>query len=89
MSARIWMLLCLPIFAGCTTEGHPKVVVRTEVIQKKIPPALLAPCPPAWSKAGGPATTGDFVERGDVNEAGIKCRDAALAGIRKWNHGLK
>jgi hypothetical protein len=61
------------------------VVVRTEIVRPKLPAALLAPCPPGWSKAGGPATTGDFVERGDVDEAGLACREVRLAGIRKWN----
>lgn len=64
------------------------MVVRTEVIRPTIPAALLAPtCPGKWAKAGGPAVTADFVERGDVNEAGLNCREARLAGVRKWNAG--
>ena len=65
------------------------MLVRTEIVKPEIPTALLSPCPAAWSKKGGPETVGDFVKRGDVNAAGLKCREAKLAGIRKWQKGEK
>lgn len=81
-------LLSLTLCAGCMTQ--PAVVVKSRTIKLEIPAALLAPtCPKVWVKDGGPATTGDFVKRGDVNEAGVKCREAKLAGIRKWQKGEK
>jgi len=64
------------------------VVVETQVIRETIPASLLAPtCPKAWAKKGGPEITEDFVDRGDVNEDGLTCREAKLQGIRQWNAG--
>ncbi|MEI9402290.1 hypothetical protein O7A05_08950 [Mesorhizobium sp. Cs1330R2N1] len=50
-----------------------------------MPADLIAPVPPAWRKAGGPAKTEDFVARGDVNESALKVCTAQVDGTRKWN----
>lgn len=66
-----------------TTE--PRIVVQSQVLKERVPDALLRPCPKPWSKAGGPRTTEDFVNRGDVNQAALASCAAQVDGIRKWN----
>jgi len=63
-------------------------MIRTEVVRENVPDALVRPCPPRWRKAGGPVATGDFVERGDHNEAALAACAAQVDSIRKWNDGI-
>ncbi|RWF64947.1 MAG: hypothetical protein EOS47_12680 [Mesorhizobium sp.] len=77
-------LLSLMICAGCTTT-KPEVVIKYVTVKEKVPADLIAPVPPAWRKAGGPAKTEDFVVRGDVNESALKVCTAQVDGTRKWN----
>ncbi|TGQ95436.1 hypothetical protein EN851_07925 [Mesorhizobium sp. M8A.F.Ca.ET.208.01.1.1] len=61
------------------------MVVKYVTVERRIPAPLLRPPPPAWSKPGGPAVTGDFVERGDVNEAGLRVCTAQVKKIGEWD----
>ncbi|TIP46127.1 MAG: hypothetical protein E5X77_17560 [Mesorhizobium sp.] len=61
------------------------MVVKYVTVKEKVPAELIAPVPPAWRKAGGPAKTEDFVARGDVNESALKVCTAQVDGTRKWN----
>lgn len=58
-------------------------MVRTEIVRDKLPDALLAPVPPAWSKPV--KTTGDFIERGDQDAAALRVCRAQVDAIRKWS----
>jgi hypothetical protein len=58
-------------------------VAPPEIIKERVPAVLLRPCPPAWH--GTIRTTGDFVERGDTNEAALKVCSAQVEGTRKWD----
>jgi hypothetical protein len=51
-----------------------------------VPAALLNPVPPGWR--GTIRTTGDFVARGDQDEAALRVCRAQVDGIRKWNDTL-
>jgi hypothetical protein len=61
------------------------VVTKTVTLERHIPAALIRPCAPKWSKPGGPATTGDFVERGDVNEMRLTACAAQVRKIIAWD----
>ncbi|RWE48557.1 MAG: hypothetical protein EOS79_08465 [Mesorhizobium sp.] len=61
------------------------MVVRTEIVKERVPPAFLIPPPPNWSKPGGPATAGDFVERGDVNGSARNVCAMRLAKVAEWD----
>lgn len=76
------MLPCLMLFSACSTTEQG-IVVQERVIKSRIPAALLSACP---AKQRGPLpTTQAIVNRLLYTEAGIDCRDAKFAGIRKWN----
>ena len=66
-------------------HAEPSVVVQREFVKAKVPDAYLTSCGSRWRREGGPATTQDFVTRGDVAESGWACRDAQIARIRQWN----
>lgn len=72
--------------AGCTTTP-PQVVVKYVIVERHIPAPLKRKPPAIWSKPGGPAVTGDFIERGDVNEAGLRVCTAQVDKINKWDAG--
>ncbi|MDX8513509.1 hypothetical protein [Mesorhizobium captivum] len=61
------------------------MVVKYVTVERHIPAALIRPPPPTWSKPGGPQVTGDFVERGDVNEAGLRVCTAQVRKIAEWD----
>ncbi|RWG80960.1 MAG: hypothetical protein EOQ69_19450 [Mesorhizobium sp.] len=61
------------------------MVVKYVTVERHVPDALKRPAPPAWSKPGGPLTTNDFVERGDVNEAGLKVCSAQIRKLGEWD----
>ncbi|TIR33264.1 MAG: hypothetical protein E5X35_11390 [Mesorhizobium sp.] len=63
------------------------MVTKTVTIKERVPAALLRPCPGKWRKAGGPATTEDFIVRGDVNGAGLDTCAAQVAKIAAWDKG--
>jgi hypothetical protein len=63
------------------------VVTKYQKVERRIPATLKRPCPPIWSKPGGPEVTGDFVERGDVNEAGLLVCSARMNKIIEWDKG--
>jgi hypothetical protein len=60
-------------------------VAPPQIIKEKVPAALLRPCPKPW--AGAIRTTGDFVTRGDRNEASLRACAAQVDGIRAWDRG--
>lgn len=72
------------ICASCTTPA-PVVVTEQKIVKRRIPQSYFASCGQRWSKPGGPATTQDFVDRGDIAEAGWACRDAQLNKIKNWD----
>jgi hypothetical protein len=61
------------------------VVVEQKIIYRHIPPTLKRPCAKVWSKPGGPAVTGDLIDRGDVNEAGLRICAARMNKIIEWD----
>ena len=61
------------------------MVVKTVAVKERVPPAYLIPCPPNWSKPGGPATVGDYVGRGDVNGAARDVCSMRLAKVAEWD----
>jgi hypothetical protein len=61
------------------------VVTKTVTLERHIPASLKRPCDPKWAKPGGPATTGDFVERGDVNELRLTACAAQVRKIIAWD----
>ncbi|RUM97932.1 hypothetical protein EET67_09970 [Pseudaminobacter arsenicus] len=60
-------------------------MVQTEIVREKVPDALIQPCLKQWRKKGGPATTEDFVKRGDANEDALRRCAAQIDGIREWS----
>lgn len=68
-----------------TSKPKTEVVVQREFVKPKIPPAYLASCGGWWRKEGGPAITQDWIDRGDQARAGLACRDAQIAKIKKWD----
>lgn len=63
--------------------AKPAVLVQTEIVRDRVPAALLKACPTAYSKPI--KVTGDFVARGDVNEAALRKCAAQVAAIKKWD----
>lgn len=61
------------------------MVVKTEIVKERVPPAYLIPPPANWSKPGGPQNVGDFVERGDVNGAARNVCAIRLAKVTDWD----
>ncbi|RWE78531.1 MAG: hypothetical protein EOS63_17400 [Mesorhizobium sp.] len=61
------------------------MVVKTVTVKDRVPPAFLIPPPSNWSKPGGPATVGDFVERGDVNGSARNVCAMRLAKVSEWD----
>ncbi|RUV20371.1 MAG: hypothetical protein E5X38_07470 [Mesorhizobium sp.] len=61
------------------------MVVKYVTVERHIPDPLKRPPPSAWSKPGGPAVTADFIERGDVNEAGLRVCTAQVNKIIEWD----
>lgn len=59
------------------------MIVQSEIVREPIPTALIRPCPEAWNKPV--KITGDFVQRGDVNEAALRKCAAQVEAIRKWD----
>ena len=76
------ILLCPMLLAGCMAT-KPPVLVKTDLIRDRIPASLLQLCPAPYRKAI--KVTGDFIERGDHNEAALKKCAAQVAAIKKWN----
>ena len=85
MLKAIFASLCLMTCAACTTVEKPAVIVQTEILKPRLPAALAKPCDPVWRKAGGPATTEDFVVRGDHNETGLVRCSAKVDKIIAWD----
>lgn len=77
------LLLSLSLSSGCTASG-PKVVVQKEFVRAAVPPALITPCDREWRKAV--RVTGDFIVRGDHNEAALKNCAAKIEGVRRWSN---
>lgn len=63
------------------------MIVETRLIREKVPDTLTRPCPKAY--AGPIEKTGDFVARGDHNEAALATCSAQVDGVREWNRGPK
>ena len=63
------------------------MIVETRLIREKVPDTLTRPCPKPY--AGPIAKTGDFVSRGDHNEAALATCSAQVDGVREWNRGPK
>ncbi|MBZ9820173.1 hypothetical protein [Mesorhizobium sp. CA4] len=61
------------------------MIVKYVTVKEKVPADLIAPVPPAWRKAGGPAKTEDWITRGDVNESALKVCTAQVGSVREWN----
>jgi hypothetical protein len=61
------------------------VVIEQKIVERHIPSTLKRPCPPIWSKPGGPEVTGDLIDRGDVNEAGLRICSARMNKIIAWD----
>ena len=59
------------------------MIVQNEIVREPIPSALLLDCPKGWTKPV--KITGDFVQRGDVNEAALRKCAAQVEAIRKWD----
>lgn len=57
------------------------MVTKYKTIRTEIPAALKRPCPKPWRKAGGPETVADFIDRGDVNAAGLAVCSAQMDKI--------
>lgn len=70
------------MLSGCVT-AKPAVLVETQIVRDKVPAALLKACPSAFNKPI--RITGDFIKRGDVNEAALKKCAAQVAAIKKWD----
>lgn len=83
ISALLFLLPC----AACTTAPKPAVVIEQRFVERHIPASLKRPCPKIWSKPGGPAVTGDYVDKGDVNEAGLRICSARMNKIIAWDKG--
>lgn len=61
------------------------MVTKYVYVERRIPAPLKRKPPAIWSKAGGPQVTGDFIERGDVNEAGLRVCSAQVNKIIEWD----
>lgn len=72
---------------GCSTTPKPQVIVEQRFVERHIPSTLKRPCPPIWKKAGGPEVVGDLIDRGDVNEAGLRICAARMNKIIVWDKG--
>lgn len=69
------------------TDDQPQVIVETRVIRENVPENLTRKCPEKY--AGPVEKTGDFVARGDHNEAALATCSAQVDGVREWNRGPK
>lgn len=61
------------------------MVVKYVMVERHIPASLKRKCQGIWSKPGGPAVTGDWIERGDVNEIGLVKCSAQMGKIIQWD----
>lgn len=61
------------------------MVVKYVYLERHIPAVLKREPPPIWSKPGGPQVTKDFIDRGDVNEAGLRVCTAQIHKIGEWD----
>jgi hypothetical protein len=61
------------------------VVIEQRFTVRHIPSTLKRPCPDIWRKAGGPEVVGDLIDRGDVNEAGLRICAARMNKIIAWD----
>lgn len=75
------------LFAGCMATPKPQVVIKYVTVERHIPASLKRQPPPIWSKPGGPQVTGDLLDRGDVNEAGLRVCTAQIKKINQWDKG--
>lgn len=77
------MLLCLMLFAACSTS---QVVVKpVKAPPDPVPAPLLIPCVEPLKK---PATsTGVIVERMQHAEAGLLECGEQILGVRRWDNG--
>lgn len=81
MSARFLTLLCLPIFASCTTTEREVTVPK--LVKVHVPAALKAKCPPADKRPWN--TTRDIVGTASANAAALATCSAQIDGIREWD----
>lgn len=70
------------MLSACGTT-KPTIIVQTELVREPIPAALVRPCQGPWNKPV--RITGDFVQRGDVNEAALRKCAAQVEAIKKWD----
>jgi len=63
----------------------PQVLIEQRFVERHIPASLKRPCPKVWAKAGGPAVVADLIDRGDVNEAGLRVCAAQVRKIIEWD----
>ncbi|MER9937398.1 hypothetical protein [Mesorhizobium sp. M0088] len=61
------------------------MLTEYKTVERHIPASLKRKCPDIWRKAGGPAVTGDLLDRGDVNEAGLIVCAARMNKIIAWD----
>ena len=80
-------------FSGCTTNPKPQVITEIKPVVTHIPASLKRKCPAIWMKQGavagdrlrGAKTTGDLLDRGNVNEAGLIACSARMNAVIKWD----
>nr|WP_156398689.1 Rz1-like lysis system protein LysC [Mesorhizobium sp. Root102] len=77
-------LLCLALCAACTPTSPP-ILTKYVTVERHVPASFKRRCPARWHKPGGPETTGDFVERGDANEAALAVCSARMDKIIAWD----
>lgn len=54
-------------------------------VERHIPASLKRKCPDIWHKTGGPSVVADLIDRGDVNEAGLRKCSAQMNKIIEWD----
>lgn len=61
----------------------PPVVVKHEIVERRVPPAYLAGCGKKW--AGPEIKVEHLYDRAESAEARADCRDAQIGKIREWD----
>ncbi len=71
------------ICASCSTT-RPSIVVKPEVVERKVPAALLKPCHAPQRQI---VVTGDIVDLLTATRGALSRCDSQITGIRKWDGG--
>ena len=83
------------MFSGCTTSPKPSVVTEIKPVTRHMPASLKRRCPDIWMKPGaaagdrlrGARSTGDLLDRGNVNEARLIECAARMDAVITWDKG--